>query len=103
MNESIHHTEYKGGNIVPQLALNREDTKATEAVVTILASIEGDSTQLPQITGRESVMEALNRLAVDALVEDCLLAGEIMWTPELRSETLSVEDIYVDYPLLRPV
>ncbi|CAB9522484.1 Protein of unknown function (DUF1517) [Seminavis robusta] len=97
-------TEYKFGRSLPSSPpKSRQDTKATEAVVTILVAIEGDSTKLPAIKSRASVLEALNRLAVDAQVEDCLLSGEISWAPELRDETLSLEDVYVDYPTLYPL
>ena len=81
----------------------KEDTSATEAVVTILVAMEGDSTKLPAIQSRSDLREALNRIAVDAQVEDCLLSGEIAWAPEFRSESLSVDDIYVDYPMLYPI
>ena len=72
-------------------------------MVTILVAIEGDSTLLPEIKSRASVIEALNRLAIDAQVDDCLLSGELSWAPELRSESLSMQDIYVDYPSLFPL
>lgn len=96
--------EYNDGSI--NAASQRKqatDSSATEAVVTILLAIEGDSTQLPSIKSRDDVMNALNRLAVDAQMDDCLLSGEVSWAPELRSESLSREDIIVDYPTLFPV
>ena len=78
-------------------------TKATEAVVTILLAIEGDSTQLPKIQKRTDVLVALRKLAVDSQVDDCLLSGEVTWSPELRSETLTLTEIYADYPSLIPL
>lgn len=68
-----------------------------------MLAIEGDSTKLPSIKSRTDVLEALNRIAVDAQVDDCLLSGEISWAPELRSESLSSEDVIFDYPGLFPI
>jgi uncharacterized membrane protein len=104
----IRSLEYKFGSdrspsVQGLLGQQQQDSKATEAVVTILVAIAGDSTQLPEIKSRASVLDALKRLAVDSQVDDCLLSGEISWAPELRSESLSLEDIYADYPALYPV
>lgn len=95
--------EYNDGSINAAQRKQAADSSATEAVVTILIAIEGDSTQLPSIKSRDDVMNALNRLAVDAQMDECLLSGEVSWAPELRSESLSLEDIIVDYPTLFPV
>lgn len=78
-------------------------SQATEAVVTLLVSIEGDSTQLPEIKSRKDLREALNRLASDVQVDDCLMSGEVLWAPEEQGDRLSQDDIYVDYPSLHPL
>lgn len=98
--------EYKVGNPSSsdqQQQKSEDGSKATEAVVTIIMAIEGDETQLPKIQRRTDVLEALRKLAVDSQVDDCLLSGEVSWSPELRSETLTLTDIYADYPTLFPV
>ena len=95
--------EYKDGSPASSNIQKDGDSKATEAVVTILIAIEGDSTQLPAIQKRTDVLAALRKLAVDSQVDDCLLSGEVTWSPELRSETLTLTDIYADYPSLFPV
>ena len=95
--------EYKDGSPASSNKQQGGDSKATEAVVTILMAIEGDSTQLPVIQKRTDVLAALRKLAVDSQVDDCLLSGEVTWSPELRSETLTLSDIYADYPSLFPV
>merc|ERR1719420_284743 len=80
------------------------NNKATMAVVTFVIAIDGDQTKLPnKINSVSDVEEALRRIASDAQVDDCLQNVEILWTPEDRSETLSVRDIVADYPKLRSV
>jgi uncharacterized membrane protein len=78
-------------------------SKATEAVVSILVAIEGDKTRLPPIKSRDDLLNSLNRLAVDAQVDECLLSAEVSWTPELRSDSLTRQDVYADYPTLYPL
>ena len=74
---------------------------ATVAVVTINLCIEGDSsTQLSKIRTRQDLKDALSRIASDSQVEECLLSGEVLWTPEDRSDTLTREEVYEDYPTL---
>jgi uncharacterized membrane protein len=77
------------------------DNKATMAVVTILLSIDGDSTKVPQIGSVRDVEDALRKIASDSKVDTCLQGAEILWTPEDRSETLTARDVVADYPELR--
>jgi uncharacterized membrane protein len=61
-------------------------------------------TKVGQVQTIGSVGEALDRIAADADVDDCLQSVEIMWTPEDRSESLSSQrDIAADYPELLSV
>ena len=73
------------------------------AVVTLLIEIDGDSTQLPNVSSMASVEDALRKIASDARVGECLQSAEILWTPEDRSESLSARDVVADYPELRQV
>jgi uncharacterized membrane protein len=79
------------------------DSKATVAVVTLNLAIDGDSTKIPQINSIQDVEAALSKIAADVKVDDCLQSAEILWTPEDRSETLSIRDSIADYPELRSV
>jgi len=79
------------------------DGKATMAVVTLILNIDGDSTKIPKINSISDVEEALRKIASDAKVDDCLQSAEILWTPEDRSESLSLGDVVADYPELRSV
>jgi uncharacterized membrane protein len=90
----------EGGPSVGSLAGNG---KATMAVVTLVLTIDGDSIKVPSINSVADVEEALRRVASDAKVDDCLQSAEILWTPEDRSETLSLRDVVADYPELRSV
>jgi uncharacterized membrane protein len=78
-------------------------SKATMAVVTLVLAIDGDSTKVPSINSMSDVEQALQRIASDAKVDDCLQSAEILWTPEDRTETLSLRDVVADYPELRSV
>ena len=77
--------------------------QATMAVVTLLIEIDGDSTQLPNVSSMASVEDALRKIASDARVGECLQSAEILWTPEDRNESLSARDVVADYPELRQV
>lgn len=77
--------------------------QATIAVVTIMMAIDGDSTKVPTINSIQDVEEALRKIASDAKVDSCLQSAEILWTPEDRSETLTLRDVIADYPQLRSV
>ena len=77
--------------------------KATMAVVTLVMAIDGDSTKVPNINSISDVEEALRKIASDVKVDDCLQSAEILWTPEDRSETLSLRDVIADYPELRSI
>jgi len=82
---------------------SKGDSQATMAVVTLLLSIDGDSTKIPQINSIADVETALRKIASDSKVEDCLQSAEILWTPEERYETLSPRDVISDYPELRSI
>jgi uncharacterized membrane protein len=75
-----------------------DGAKATKAIVILHLSIEGDSTRLPAISSRTDVILALQKIAADAVEEDCLLSAEVLWAPEEDLDALSEEDLYADYP-----
>ena len=77
--------------------------QATKAVVTLVLAIDGDSTKVPAIRSINDVETALRKIASDAKVSDCLQGAEILWTPEDRSETLTMRDIIADYPELNTI
>jgi uncharacterized membrane protein len=77
--------------------------KATMAVITLVLAIDGDSTKLNKINSMSDVEQALQKIASDSKVGDCLQSAEILWTPEDRTETISVRDVVADYPELRSI
>jgi uncharacterized membrane protein len=79
------------------------NAKPTVAIVTINYAIEGDSTKLPYIRFKKDVMEALNTIAKDSQIEECLLSAEILWAPDNAMEVLEMKDLYSDYPNLIPL
>jgi len=86
-----------------QTAPLSNNPKATMAVVTLLLSIDGDSTGLNHINSVQDLETALRNIASDSKVDDCLQAAEILWTPEDRDETLTSRDVLADYPELRNI
>lgn len=77
--------------------------KATMAVVTINMCIEGDQTKIPKIKNKETVATALQRIASDAQVDECLISAEVLWAPEDSDDRLSIEQVYSSYPDLFPL
>ena len=77
--------------------------RATVAIVTINLCIEGDSTRVSQIRNRVELESALSRIASDCQVDECLLSAEVIWTPEGRTEKLTSEEVYAEYPSLFPL
>lgn len=86
----------------PSRSVVGEDGFATNAIVTINLAIEGDSTVLPGIRTRKDFLDSLSKIASDAQVGECLLAGEVLWAPTGR-ESLTKDDLYADYPNLIPL
>ena len=85
------------------LAESTSGAAPTIAIVTINFAMEGDSTVLPAIKSRDDLHSALSLIASDALVGDCLMTAEVLWSPEDISETLSREEVYADFPNLVPI
>ena len=56
------------------------------AVITLLLSIDGDSTNVPQVNSFTDIETALRKIAADSKVDDCLQSAEILWTPEEQSQ-----------------
>lgn len=77
--------------------------QATAAVVTLLISIDGDSTKLPRINSIGDLEQALTRIATDVKVDDCLRSAEVLWTPEDPNDVLTERDVTADYPKLRTI
>lgn len=73
-------------------------SRATFAVITIVLAISGDTTILPKIRSVVDIETALNRIAVDAQVDDCVQSTELLWTPTDRNEVLSQKELFADYP-----
>lgn len=92
---------YPSATLPPNTSGNGD--KATMAVVTLVYAIDGDSTKLPRIRSISDVEEALRRIASDSKVDECLQSTEILWTPQARSEVLTLRDVIADYPELTSV
>ena len=78
-------------------------SKATMAVVTLVLSMQDDSTEISKIRSLADVEVALQRIAANVKVDDYLTGVEIMWTPLDRNETLSRLDVVTHYPELTSV
>merc|ERR1712137_1111543 len=89
-------SKFERENIGRSTGTTTSGSKATVAVVTLVLSIDGDSTKVPQVNSISDVEDALRKISADAKVDDCLQSVEILWTPEERSETLSQKDVIAD-------
>ena len=97
-------SKYKGVDYsIPHEVNDSIGLKATLAVVTIVFTIEGDNTKIPEIRSVSDVETALTRIAADSEVEDCLISAEVLWTPGDISETITEREMYADYPELKRV
>jgi uncharacterized membrane protein len=96
-------SDNKSSKLLPS---NDSAGKATIAVVTIIMLIDGDGTSKAlssNVNSLRDVEDALSRIAADAKADACLRSAEILWTPEDRSETLSMKEVLADYSSLRSV
>jgi uncharacterized membrane protein len=74
---------------------------ATVAIVIILLSLEGNSLRhFDGIKSRKDLKEALSLIYSDVQVGDCLMAGEVIWSPQDPSEQMTIQEIYSDFPTL---
>ena len=82
---------------------------ASLALVQIHLIIEGNTMERfgsRQVETRKSLQEALVQLAGDVTaVKDCVVAGEVLWGPQLQEQqqVMLEEDVYANYPRLWPV
>jgi uncharacterized membrane protein len=91
-------TQYNGQSLNTRGGRVDGSAAATMAVITLVLSIDGTSTKVSSVRSIRDVESALERIATDATVSDCLQGAEILWTPDDASETLSLRDVLADYP-----
>ncbi len=75
---------------------NSKKRKSGYILTTILLSIKGDRTSVPLPFGilrQRDVGRALSRIVTDAKVEDCLVASEINWVPNLINPITGNHDV----------
>jgi uncharacterized membrane protein len=96
-----------GGKVTKSQRRNEADASlpapsATVALVNIHLAIEGNSLRaFDNIKSRKQLQEALSRISSDSQVDDCLLAAEVIWSPEDPLEQITMEDVYSDFPTLQ--
>lgn len=96
-------SNYGGKRLTGDSKINSDSppSSATVALVTIHLAIEGNSLRaFDNIKSRKDLKDALSRISGDVQVEDCLLAAEVIWSPEDPTEQMTMEDIYSDFPSL---
>lgn len=74
----------------------------TQAVVSIVVAVRGQSAALRQVSSSVDVNTVLQTLASEALTDegDNIMAVEVLWTPSEVGNTLSKRDLILDYPEL---
>lgn len=55
------------------------------------------------IKKRSELRDVLYKISADAKVDDCLVAAEVLWTPDDDTDNMSEPDVYADYPTLFPL
>ena len=100
------------GNIVQEDSTEQQghaDATSSLALVQIHVVIEGNSMKpfgVRQTESRQSLQNALLQLSGDLnAVEDCVLAGEVLWSPQQldQNEVMTEEDVYASHPMMWPV
>ena len=82
---------------------DKEDAKATAAVISIVIELVGDQTKFEGAgLSFTQTQDVLQSIASDVMVEDgdCVNAVEIFWTPGEPNEVLTSKDLIVDFPEL---
>jgi len=74
--------------------------RSTLAVVTINLCMEGDYIAIAKIQDRTELLDALSRIASGCQDNNSLISAEVLWTPQRRSEWITPEELYRDYPTL---
>jgi uncharacterized membrane protein len=76
------------------------ENPAEYIVVTLLVAAQG-KLELPPVNSDQDLRRAISQ--VGAVSSDRLLAMEVLWTPQAEGDTLSAEDVLLEYPDLKLV
>lgn len=76
------------------------ENPAEYIVVTVLVASQG-KLDLPDVNSDQDLRRAISQIG--AVSSDRLLAMEVLWTPQAEGDTLSAEDVLVEYPDLKLV
>lgn len=79
---------------------NMPENPAEYIVVTLLVATQG-KLSLPAINSSQDLRQAINQMG--SVSSDRLLAMEVLWTPQAEGDTLSAEEVLVEYPDLKLV
>ncbi|NJR66110.1 MAG: DUF1517 domain-containing protein [Leptolyngbyaceae cyanobacterium CRU_2_3] len=74
------------------------ETPGEYIVVTMLVATQG-KLQLPTLNSTQDLRQALGQIG--SVPSENLIAVEILWTPQVEGDTLSSEDVLVEYPNLK--
>jgi len=70
--------------------------KPTSAVITLILALQGRT--INECKDLASLRSALSTIGSDVTGNDALMAAEVMWTPEEAWETVTPDEIIMDYP-----
>lgn len=79
---------------------NLPDNPAEYIVVTLLVAAQG-KLDLPNINGSQDLRQAISQIG--SVANDRLVALEVLWTPQAQGDTLSAEEVLIEYPELKLV
>jgi uncharacterized membrane protein len=80
-------------------SLTKEKEIGEYLVVTLLVALEGMSGTLPVVDSASGLRRSL--LELGSTSADRLVAVEILWTPQQEGDTLTAEQLLLEYPQMR--
>lgn len=103
MDDSINNYNGENSNSLDINTGSDDETAETSAVVSIVLAIEGNKTKprSTTITAWQDVWGILSLVSSNAMVDECLLSTEVLWSPVQSSDVMTRKDLAAFYPDLR--
>lgn len=100
VNNLLRQAEAKKALAASGKLANLPDNPAEYIVVTLLVAAQG-KLDLPNINGAQDLRQAISQIG--SVANDRLVALEVLWTPQAQGDTLSAEEVLIEYPELKLV
>ena len=97
VNNQLRQAEAKGELAKASSGDLAESQPGEYIVATLIVGAEGDL-KLPKVTSSNELRQAISQIG--SVSGDRLLALEVLWTPQADGDTLSHDDVVINYPEL---